>query len=182
MLLETLPRRHQSVLCQDGLKAGGIQHAGFDELEQPGFVLGTSGLERDGGEMFVTGEGSDALVVVYPFHTPEIGNTVLAGHAPGAMDVSEDLLFIASPRSGDVSILTIDPPRVIAVVPVGSDPGFIRVTPDGEYALVLNRKSGDMAILSVPAILQNKNRYKTATLRAMIPVGSRPVSVAVRAV
>jgi DNA-binding beta-propeller fold protein YncE len=138
--------------------------------------------KRDGGEMFVTGEGSDALVVVYPFHTPEIGNTVLAGHAPGAMDVSADLLFIASPQSGDVSILTIDPPRVIAIVPVGSDPGFIRVTPDGEYALVLNRKSGDMAILSVPAILQNKNRYKTATLRAMIPVGSRPVSVAVRAV
>jgi DNA-binding beta-propeller fold protein YncE len=138
--------------------------------------------KRDGGELFVTGEGSDALVVVYPFHTPEIGNTVLAGHAPGAMDVSEDLLFVASPQSGDVSILTIDPPRVIAVVPVGSDPGFIRVTPDGEYALVLNRKSGDMAILSVSAIMQNKNRYKTATLRAMIPVGSRPVSVVVRAV
>jgi len=138
--------------------------------------------KRDGGEIFVTGEGSDALVVVYPFHTPEIGNTVLAGHAPGAMDVSEDLLFIASPQSGDVSILTIDPPKVIAVVPVGSDPGFIRVTPDGEYALVLNRKSGDMAILSVTAIAQKKTRYSPVGLRAVIPVGSRPVSVAVRAV
>ena len=31
-----------------------------------------------------------------------------------------------------------------------------------EYALVLNRKSGDMAILSVPAITKNQNRYKTA--------------------
>lgn len=138
--------------------------------------------KHDGGELFVTGEGSDALVVVYPFFTPQIGGTVLAGHAPGAMDVSDDLLFVASPQSGDVSILTIDPPKVIAIVPVGSDPGFIRVTPDNQYALVLNRKSGDMAVLSVPAITQNKNRYKTAGLRAMIPVGSRPVSAVVRSV
>jgi DNA-binding beta-propeller fold protein YncE len=138
--------------------------------------------KRDGGELFVTGAGLDAVVVVYPFFTPQVGGTVLAGHAPGAMDVSEDLLFVASPQSGDVSILNIDPPRVIAIVPVGSDPGFIRVTPDDQYALVLNRESGDMAILSIPAIIQNKNRYKTAGLRAMIPVGSRPVSAVVRAV
>jgi len=116
------------------------------------------------------------------FSTPEVGDTVLAGHAPGAMDVSNDLLFVASPQSGDVSILSIPTRKVIAVVPVGSDPGFIRVTPDDQYALVLNRKSGDIAILSVPGILKNRNRYKTAGLRAMITVGSRPVSAAVRAV
>jgi len=137
---------------------------------------------RDGGQLFVTGEGMDAVVVVYPYFTPEVGDTVLAGHAPGAMDVSQDLLFIASPLSGYVSILSIATRKVIAVVPVGSDPGFIRVTANDQYALVLNRKSGDMAILSVPAIVQKKNRYKTAGLRAMIPVGSRPVSAVVRAV
>jgi YVTN family beta-propeller protein len=139
--------------------------------------------KRDGGQLFVTGEGSDAVVVVWDlFSTPEVGDTVLAGHAPGAMDVSEDLLFVASPTSGDVSILNINTRKVIAVVPVGSDPGFIRVMANDQYALVLNRKSGDMAILSVPAIIQNQNRYKTAGIRAMIPVGSRPVSVVVRAV
>ena len=82
---------------------------------------------RDGGQLFVTGEGMDAVVVVYPFFTPQVGDTVLAGHAPGAMDVSDDLLFVASPTSGDVSILSIATRKVIAVVPVGSDPGFIRV-------------------------------------------------------
>jgi YVTN family beta-propeller protein len=137
---------------------------------------------RDGGQLFVTGEGMDAVVVVYPFFTPQVGDTVLAGHAPGAMDVSEDLLFVASPLSGDVSILSIATRKVIAVVPVGSDPGFIRVTANDQYALVLNRKSGDVAILSVPAISQKKNRYKTAALLTVIPVGSRPVSAAVRAV
>ena len=137
---------------------------------------------RDGGQLFVTGEGMDAVVVVYPFFTPQVGDTVLAGHAPGAMDVSEDLLFVASPQSGDVSILSIATRKVIAVVPVGSDPGFIRVTSNDQYALVLNRKSGDVAILSVPAITKKKNRYKTAALLTVIPVGSRPVSAVVRAV
>ena len=137
---------------------------------------------RDGGQLFVTGEGMDAVVVVYPFFTPEVGDTVLAGHAPGAMDVSKELLFVASPQSGDVSILSIASRKVIAIVPVGSDPGFIRVTPDDQYALILNRKSGDVAILSVPAITKKKNKYKTAALLTVIPVGSRPVSAAVRAV
>jgi YVTN family beta-propeller protein len=139
-------------------------------------------LSRDRGQLFVTGEGMDAVVVVYPYDTPQVGDTVLAGHAPGAMDVSEDLLFVASPSSGDVSILSIATRRVIAVVAVGSDPGFIRVTANDQYALVLNRKSGDVAILSVPAIAQKKNRYKTAALLTVIPVGSRPVSAVVRAV
>ena len=137
---------------------------------------------RDGGQLFVTGDGMDAVVVVYPFFTPEVGDTVLAGHAPGAMDVSNDLLFVASPQSGDVSILSIATRKVVRVVPVGSDPGFIRVTPDDQYALVLNRKSGDLAILSVPAITQKKNRYSPAGLLTVIPVGSRPVSAVVRAV
>lgn len=139
-------------------------------------------LSRDRGQLFVTGEGMDAVVVVYPYDTPQVGDTVLAGHAPGAMDVSEDLLFVASPTSGDVSILSIATRKVMAVVPVGSDPGFIRVMNNDQYALVLNRKSGDMAILSVAAIAQKKNRYSPVGLRAMIPVGSRPVNAVVRAV
>jgi YVTN family beta-propeller protein len=139
-------------------------------------------LSRDRGQLFVTGEGMDAVVVVYPYFTPQVGGTVLAGHAPGAMDVSEDLLFVASPTSGDVSILSIATRKVMAVVPVGSDPGFIRVMANDQYALVLNRKSGDMAILSVTAIAEKKTRYSPVGLRAVIPVGSRPVSAVVRAV
>ena len=36
----------------------------------------------DGGQVFVTGGGMDAVVVVYPYYTPQIGQTVLAGHSP----------------------------------------------------------------------------------------------------
>ncbi len=113
------------------------------------FNLSTEPGKTDGGQLFVTGEGVDGVVIVYPYNTPEVGKTVLAGRAPGAMAASSDFLFIASPQSGDVSILNIATQRVIGVLPVGNDPGFIAVTPDDQYALVLNRKSGDVAVVRV---------------------------------
>ena len=134
----------------------------------------------DDGQLFITGDGLDAVVIVFPYHTPEVFETVLAGPAPGAMAASASLLFVASPQAGNVSILDINARRVIAVVPVGSDPGFVAVTPDDQYALVLNRKSGDVAVLRVARI--QPNRYKSAALLTVIPVGSRPVSAVVRGV
>jgi YVTN family beta-propeller protein len=132
----------------------------------------------DGGQLFVTGEGTDGVVIVYPYQT-EVAETVLAGHAPGAMAVSDALLFVASPQSGDVSILDINSRKVIAVVPVGADPGAIVITPDNRYALVLNRKSGDVAVLRASTLAGKRFRWALLTV---IPVGSQPVSAAVRGV
>lgn len=133
---------------------------------------------NDGGQLYVTGEGMDGVVIVYPYHTPEVGQTVLAGHAPGAMAASEHYLFVASPQSGDVSILDIAQQKVIGVLKVGSDPGFVAVTPDDLYALVLNRKSGDVAVLRVDLIAPSRYKERAATLLTVIPVGSKPVSAA----
>jgi DNA-binding beta-propeller fold protein YncE len=134
----------------------------------------------DGGQLFVTGEGADAVAVVYPYRTPEVAETLLVGHDPGPMAVSQAYLFVASPSAGSVSILEINSRKVVAVLSVGSDPQFIAVTPDDQYALVLNRQSGDVSVLRVATI--TKNRDRRASLLTVIPVGSKPVSAAVRAV
>ncbi len=134
----------------------------------------------DGGQLFVTGDGLDAVVIVYPYHTPEVGQTVLAGHGPGPMAASARYLFIASPQAGNVSVLSVGTQKVTAVVAVGSDPGCVVVTPDDQYALVLNRRSGDMTVLRIEKI--QTNRPNPAAVRTVIPVGSRPVSAAVRSV
>ena len=128
----------------------------------------------DGGQLFVTGEGMDGVVIVAPYET-EVSETVLAGHAPGAMAASNTLLMVASPQSGDVSILDILSRKVVAVVSVGSDPGYIAIMPGDQFALVLNRKSGDLAVLRIGAV--QRTRYPAALL-TVIPVGSRPVSAA----
>jgi DNA-binding beta-propeller fold protein YncE len=134
----------------------------------------------DGGQVFITGEGRDAVVVIYPYYVPEVAETVLAGSRPGPMTCSDTHLFVSNPAAGDVTILDVERRRVMAVASVGADPGSITLTPDGEYALVLNRQSGDMAVLRITGL--RPDRRKTAALFTLIPVGSRPVGAVVRAV
>jgi YVTN family beta-propeller protein len=145
----------------------------------------------NGGQLFVTGEGMDAVVVVYPYYTPQVAETVLAGHSPGFMaastlkGTSPQFLFVANSKSGEVSILDVDGRRVVAVTPVGADPGYIMMTPDDRYALVLNQGSGDMAVIRVANIVRTiaqQRRSRKGAIFMMIPVGSKPVSGAVAAV
>ena len=133
---------------------------------------------QDGGQLFITGDGMDAVVVVYPYRIPEIAETVLVGRAPGVMCASQQLLFIANPLTGDVGIFDIKTRRLIAVTAVGAEPSYIVVTPGDEFALVLNRKSGDIAVIRLGAI--KSDRKKSAALFTIIPVGSKPVSAVVR--
>jgi DNA-binding beta-propeller fold protein YncE len=138
---------------------------------------------HDRGQLFITGEGRDAVVVVFPYFVPQIAETVLAGNAPGAMAASPTHLFVANPKAGEVTILNATRRRIEAVTAVGADPGFITITPDGNFALVLNRQSGDMAVIRAGGIVaQAAGRLKSAPLYTMIPVGSRPVAAAVKAV
>ncbi|HLJ48208.1 MAG TPA: hypothetical protein VKU01_19470 [Bryobacteraceae bacterium] len=138
----------------------------------------------DRGQLFVAGDGLDGIVVVFPYYTPQVAETVLAGHSPGAMAASADpaYLFVAGPNSSDVSILDIETRRLIAVTPVGSNPNCIVVTPDSAYALVLNQTSGDMAVIrteSISRAVAQSRRNRRGALFMMIPVGSKPVSAAV---
>ena len=137
----------------------------------------------DGGELYLTGDGLDAVVVLYPY-LAEVGETVLAGRHPSAMAAvstpDQAFLFVANPDAGNVTILDITTHKMVGAVSVGKDPSFLTITPDGQYALVLNRASGDMGVIRVKAVV--RNRGKSAPLFTMIPVGSRPVAAAIRAV
>jgi YVTN family beta-propeller protein len=143
----------------------------------------------DGGHLYVTGEGMDAVVSVFPYRT-EVWETLLAGHAPGTMAISESdrppaYLLVANPGTDTVTVLDVETGRMVAMVQVGSEPGQIVITPDNQYALVLNEKSGDMAVIRIFTLGGNQvggervKRYKSAPLFTMIPVGERPVSAAV---
>jgi hypothetical protein len=54
------------------------------------------------------------------------------------------------------------------------------MTPDDQYALILNRRSGNMAVIRLAAVIRSRTRG--APLFTTIPVGSAPVSAAVLAV
>jgi DNA-binding beta-propeller fold protein YncE len=136
---------------------------------------------QDGGQLFVTGEGRDAVAVIYPYYVPEVAETVLAGRAPGAMSASKNFLFLASPTAGDVSIFDLATHKTIAVATVGAEPSYIAITPDDEYALVLNQKSGDIAVIRIGLITSARAaKEKAASIFTMIPVGSKPVAAVIR--
>lgn len=137
----------------------------------------------DGGQLFVTGPGMDAVAIVFP-HQTEVAETILAGHAPGPMAASfrsedtPEYLFVTNPQAGQVTILNIGTRKVMAVAAVGTRPETVVITPDNQFALVLNRQSGDMAVLLIQSAA--KRRKVPAALLTMIPVGSNPVSAVVR--
>ena len=74
-------------------------------------------------------------------------------------------------------VADIETQRVLAVTGVGSEPSRIVITPDQQYALVLNRGSGDMAVIRTAAIAPG--RAKSAPLFTMVPVGARPFDAVV---
>jgi DNA-binding beta-propeller fold protein YncE len=133
----------------------------------------------DGGQLFITGEGRDAVVIVYPYQT-EIAQTSLSGRKPGQMACSSApaYLFVSNPAAGSVSVFDIDTQRIVAVTGVGVQPGPVVVTPDQQYALVLNQGSGDIGVIRIASIKQG--HAKPAPLFTMIPVGGTPMAALVR--
>ncbi len=143
-------------------------------------------VKPDGGQLFISGAGMDAVVVVYVYQT-EIAETLLAGRAPGAM-ASMDApayLMVANPETNSVTVLDLDNNgRLVASVQVGQGPGSIVVTParagQDQYALVLNEVSGDLAVIRIKSLPQDAvSRRRPTPLFNLIPVGEKPVSAAV---
>ncbi len=65
---------------------------------------------------------------------------------------------------------------------VAQRPEFITITPDNQYALVLDRASGNMAIIHIAAFRLSPEASRTksgAALFTILPVGSDPVHAAV---
>ena len=138
-------------------------------------------MKADGGSLFVTGAGLDAVAMIFPYRSA-VAETVLAGRSPGAMAASgTNLLCVANTEAGDVTLIDITTVKAVAVVSVGAHPGFITFTPDDQYALVLNRESGDLAVIRLGALRGPRTRGAPPPLFTMIPVGLRPVSAVVRA-
>jgi YVTN family beta-propeller protein len=140
----------------------------------------------DGGQIFISGPGMDAVVIVFPYST-EIWQTVLAGRAPGAMavtDAAPPFLLVANPETDSLTVLDVRTQKLVAVVRVGRGPGQILLTPgDQQFALVLNEQSGDLAVIRTYSLrapqLAMRARFKSAPVFTMIPVGEKPVSAAV---
>jgi len=141
----------------------------------------------DAGQLFISGEGMDAVAIVFPYSPLVIvDQTVLAGRDPGVMACCPNppLLFVGSQSGSDVCVVNIDPRKVVGLVDVGQRPTYITITPDGQYALVLDKTAGTMALIRIPAIsidpsIVRRVERPPAALFTVLPVGTNPVHAAV---
>lgn len=141
----------------------------------------------DAGQLFISGEGMDAVAIVFPYNPLVIvDQTVLAGRDPGVMACSPNppLLFVGSQSGSDVCVVNIDPRKVVGLVDVGQRPTYITITPDNQYALVLDKTAGTMAAIRIPAIsvdpsIVRRVQRPSAALFTVLPVGTNPVHAAV---
>lgn len=139
----------------------------------------------DQGQLFVTGEGMDGLAIVFPFGILEVEQTVLAGRDPGVMACSNgtpSYLFVGSHSGTDVCILDVYSRAMLGVVETGQTPTYIAITPDNQYALVLDQGSGDLAVIHIGGIRRDPDdkRHKSgAALFTLLPVGEKPVHAAI---
>jgi DNA-binding beta-propeller fold protein YncE len=139
--------------------------------------------DNTGGQLYVTGEGLDAVVVIYPYET-EIGETILAGRSPDAMAVTEGdspLLLVANPQADRITALDANNTgkSLVTVVEVGQEPRRIIMTPDNEYALVLNRGSGDVSVIRRVSLGNGRPFRRPTPVFTMVPVGEEPVAATV---
>jgi DNA-binding beta-propeller fold protein YncE len=134
----------------------------------------------DEGQLFVSGDGADGIAIVFPYSPFAVDETVLAGRDPGVMacSASPAYLFVGSNIGSDVCILSIDTRKVIGIVDVGQRPTYITVTPDSQYALVLDETANALAVIHIPAIRANRNKTG-ASLFTVLAVGDKPVHAAV---
>jgi DNA-binding beta-propeller fold protein YncE len=138
----------------------------------------------DAGQLFVSGEGMDGVAIVFPYRVLQVEQTVLAGRDPGVMAVSGNpaYLFVGSASGSDICVMNIDTRKVVGIVDVAQRPEFITVTPDNQYALVLDRSSGNMAVIHISAFRLSPEATRTksgAALFTILPVGADPVHAAV---
>jgi YVTN family beta-propeller protein len=136
----------------------------------------------NGGQMFVTGRGMDAVVIVSPYQTA-IDQTILAGRAPGSMTVDPDNLnlYVANPESGDLTVISIANRKLVVRIPVGQEPVQMMITPDRQYLLVLNRVSSDLSVIRLASALRistldGYQRSSAVPLFTVVPLGTNPVS------
>ena len=140
----------------------------------------------DGGQMFVTGSSDDSIIIVSPYQS-EVDQTMIAGQKPYGMAVAvsqgRNLLFVTNAGSADLTIFDIDTRQLASSVHIGGRPGEVLITPDGNYALVIDRDSGDVSVVKMSTALDHKlpaaMAYGTRPLFTVFPTGQLPQSAAI---
>jgi YVTN family beta-propeller protein len=139
-------------------------------------------LKPDGGEIFVSNFDGNTFSVVEAY-TNELSSSYLIGRNPvrGLVTSDNSLLYVSNFGSDNVSVYAIDEGRVIGSVGVGSRPDGLALTPNEDHLLVVDTKSGDVAVIRTTKTRYNSKISAERALVTMIPVGNQPNDIVIKA-
>lgn len=139
--------------------------------KQPKYLL----LKPDGGEIFVSNSGSDTISEIATY-TNEVGGTYTIGSQPGSGLVTADnsSLWVSAQGSDSVSLYSIDDGRMANSIHTGPGPNAMAMSPQQPVLLVADSHGADVAVIRTRAT-------RGPELFTMLPAGSHPVAIAIKA-
>lgn len=134
-------------------------------------------MKPDGGEIFVSNFASNTISEIST-STNEVGGTYNIGPQPARGLVSEDnsTLWVSTFGSDSASVYSIDEGKLAGVVRTGPGPDAMAFSSDEHLLLLANSKSGDVAVI------RTQGRDGNPALFTMLPAGSQPNAIAVKAI
>jgi YVTN family beta-propeller protein len=129
-------------------------------------------MKPDGGEIFVSNQGSDAISEIAT-GANEVGGTYTIGQSPerGLVSADNSTLYVSNSTADNVAIYSIDDGHLLDSVSTGRGPGPMALTAAGHLLLVADSGSGDVTLL----------RTKMRSLFTLLPAGSKPADIVVKA-
>jgi len=138
-------------------------------------------LKPDGGEIFVSNFDSDSISEIAT-GTNEVGGAYLIGAHPSHGIVSADnaFLWVSNFNADSIGVYSIDDGRRINTVHVGGGPDALAFSANGFLLLAVDARSGDVSVLKTQTYATN-GAVVMGTLFTMLPAGSKPNAIAVKA-
>jgi YVTN family beta-propeller protein len=133
-------------------------------------------MKPDGGEIFVSNQGSDSISEISTW-TNEVGGTYLIGSNPAYGIVSRDnsVLWVANSGADSIALYSIDDGRPVPIgIHTGSGPDVLAFSDDEHLLLAADAHSGDVAVV--------RTRGEGPALFTILPAGISPNAIAIKAI
>jgi YVTN family beta-propeller protein len=133
-------------------------------------------MKPDGGEIFVSNQGSDSISEISTW-TNEVGGTYLIGSNPAYGIVSRDnsVLWVANAGADSIALYSIDDGRPVPIgIHTGSGPDVLAFSDDEHLLLAADAHSGDVAVV--------RTRGEGPALFTILPAGISPNAIAIKAI
>lgn len=133
---------------------------------------GQLAIKPDGGETFVLNSLSNSISEVYNT-TDEVGDSYMIGDGPirGLVSADNSLLYVANFNSQYVTVYSIEDGKRVGGIHVGDGPSALALSSAGHLLLVVDARSGDVAVV----------RTGSRLLFTLLSTGRNPNAIVVKA-